>query len=292
MRGSCGSLPRVVTVTALALAALALFSVSFGQTSDSGAKTSAATSEERSATDTGTGVSYYEVSRKAEIAKHKTSEKGNLGSSEVFMSRDGEINDNVDLPTWKSPDKVVDRKQDMPKVKKIWHRVRQDPAVDREKYEINRAPYFMGRNSIPLSEAEQIVLDTPDLIKSKENPKLKMVSRTLGRGVINTFGGYLEIPRRVGITIKETDPVTGIVIGGIEGVGFGTARTCAGVFEVGRGAIDFVFFPFKTPEALDHRVMIYPENIVTEMWNDPVPILTEPHYNWQDPVIKTTGYQE
>jgi len=83
----------------------------------------------------------------------------------------------------------------------------------------------MGRNSIPLPDVEQIAKDTPGLIASKENPKLEMVCRTLGRGLVNTFGGFLEIPYRVRKQIRDTDPATGLVFGGVEGVAFGVVRT-------------------------------------------------------------------
>ncbi|MBN1868944.1 hypothetical protein JW916_16845 [Candidatus Sumerlaeota bacterium] len=273
MRRSRGSLPCAVAVAVLALVALLPLSVSFGQdASDSSSQK---------------GVVSYEVARKFVVEKPYRPEENELQPDNVFLSTSDQVDDKIDVPTWKSPDKVGDLKQDLPQVSKTWHRALQDPAIEREKFfDLNRPPYFMGRNSIPLSDVEQIVRDRPGEIRSKENPKLKMVTRTLARGVMNTFCGFGEIPYRMKKHIMETDAPTGLAYGATEGFAFGVARTCTGAFEICRGSIDLVLFPFKTPEKLDHRVIVYPENIVSKIWGDPPAFLAEHYYKGDEPFVR------
>jgi putative exosortase-associated protein (TIGR04073 family) len=68
-----------------------------------------------------------------------------------------------------------------------------------------------------------------------QNPPVK-----LGRGIINTLTGFLELPLKV-ITIskKEGYPV-GLTVGVAKGIGWGLYRTVVGLYEI-------VTFPIPAP---------------------------------------------
>jgi putative exosortase-associated protein (TIGR04073 family) len=53
----------------------------------------------------------------------------------------------------------------------------------------------------------------------------------LGRGVINTASGWLEIPNQAILSSQEYNPFVGITYGQAKGVGMGTYRTGVGVYD-------------------------------------------------------------
>lgn len=88
----------------------------------------------------------------------------------------------------------------------------------------------------------------------------------LGRGIVNVVTSWVEIPRHVADEWEQTDPATGIVLGTVKGVGWTVARALTGVYET-------VTFPFPVPA--DYEPMMQPEFVVTDVWGDPIPDLTE-----------------
>lgn len=72
----------------------------------------------------------------------------------------------------------------------------------------------------------------------------------LGRGIANTFTGWVEIPKRVYETSQESGVWKGISWGVVRGIGFGFVRTAAGLYEV-------VSFPVPAPA--DYQPVIRPE---------------------------------
>jgi len=84
----------------------------------------------------------------------------------------------------------------------------------------------------------------------------------LGRGIVNTFTGILEVPKRIAQVWRDTDPVTGAVVGTIEGLGWAVARTATGVFDV-------VTFPIPIPA--NYEPLMQPEYVMPEMWGATVP---------------------
>jgi putative exosortase-associated protein (TIGR04073 family) len=65
--------------------------------------------------------------------------------------------------------------------------------------------------------------------------------RKLSRGTINILTGWVEVPKNIAIRWKDSDPFSGFIWGGIEGIGWGFARTVGGVYEV-------ISFPFPYPD--------------------------------------------
>ncbi len=63
----------------------------------------------------------------------------------------------------------------------------------------------------------------------------------LGRGVVNTLTGWLEIPKGIVDESKASNVFTGLTVGTIKGLGLGLVRTGAGIYEA-------LTFPFPIPE--------------------------------------------
>ncbi|MFH0771474.1 MAG: exosortase system-associated protein, TIGR04073 family [Candidatus Omnitrophota bacterium] len=68
--------------------------------------------------------------------------------------------------------------------------------------------------------------------------------KKLGRGVVNTFTGWLEVPKGIVDETKASNVFTGLTVGTIKGFGMGLVRTGAGIYET-------VTFPFPIPEGYE-----------------------------------------
>ncbi|MCE5229151.1 exosortase system-associated protein, TIGR04073 family [bacterium] len=88
----------------------------------------------------------------------------------------------------------------------------------------------------------------------------------LGRGVVNVVTCWVEIPRSITIQWENTDPVSGLFVGGIEGIGWGFARFATGVYEV-------FTFPFPVPSGF--KPLIEPEFVITDIWGADIPYVTD-----------------
>ena len=95
----------------------------------------------------------------------------------------------------------------------------------------------------------------------------------LGRGLINVVTAVVEIPRQVSTEWTRTDPITGLVVGGVKGVAWGFTRFVTGLYETAT-------FPIPVPD--NYEVMLEPEFVVTDVWGDPIPGLTE--FSSNDPL--------
>lgn len=68
--------------------------------------------------------------------------------------------------------------------------------------------------------------------------------KKLGRGVVNTFTGWIEVPKGIVDESKESNVFTGLTVGTIKGFGLGLVRTGAGIYEA-------LTFPFPIPEGYE-----------------------------------------
>lgn len=74
----------------------------------------------------------------------------------------------------------------------------------------------------------------------------------LGRGVANTFTGWVELPKNIHSTSVEDNVFTGVTLGVAKGAGMTIVRTGAGIYEVAT-------FPFPVPQ--DYRPILEPEYV-------------------------------
>jgi len=109
----------------------------------------------------------------------------------------------------------------------------------------------------------------------EQTASAKMLHK-LGRGITNVFTCWVEVPRNIASEWQKTDPVTGFFMGTVEGLGWGFARFATGVY-------DTCTFPFPIPA--DYQAMMEPEFVITDIWGDPVPDLTE--FSSNDPKYPT-----
>ena len=84
----------------------------------------------------------------------------------------------------------------------------------------------------------------------------------LGRGVINMFTGWVEIPKRVIETSQASGAAAGWTWGLLRGFGHGFVRTAAGFYEV-------FTFPFPAPP--DYQPVIQPEFVFLQETTPPPP---------------------
>jgi len=76
--------------------------------------------------------------------------------------------------------------------------------------------------------------------------------KKLGRGIVNTFTGWLEIPKGIVDESKANNVFTGLTVGTIKGLGLGLVRTGAGIYET-------LTFPFPIPEG--YEPIVKPEYV-------------------------------
>lgn len=80
--------------------------------------------------------------------------------------------------------------------------------------------------------------------------------RKLGRGIVNSLTGVVEIPKKVILISKNDHLLLGLTWGWVKGAGVGLLRTVAGVYET-------VTFPIPAPA--DYEPIVHPE-FVFEEW--------------------------
>ena len=81
----------------------------------------------------------------------------------------------------------------------------------------------------------------------------------LGRGAVNLFTGWVEIPKRIQETSLVSGAWSGFTWGLLRGLGYGFIRTAAGGYEV-------ITFPFPAPP--DYEPVIQPEFVFTNESSD------------------------
>ncbi len=105
---------------------------------------------------------------------------------------------------------------------------------------------------------------------TRKRKDISLMMRKFGRGVMNVLVGWVEVPKNIAQMWKESDPFTGVVVGGCIGVGWGFARTVGGFYEI-------FSFPFPYPE--DYAPLIEPEFILTPLWGEAPPFMTDQPVN-------------
>ena len=81
----------------------------------------------------------------------------------------------------------------------------------------------------------------------------------LGRGAVNLFTGWVEIPKRIQETSLVSGAWSGFTWGLLRGLGYGFIRTAAGGYEI-------ITFPFPAPP--DYEPVIQPEYVFTDDSSD------------------------
>ncbi len=77
-------------------------------------------------------------------------------------------------------------------------------------------------------------------------------AKKLGRGLANILTGWIELPKNIYETSAETNPVAGLTIGLVKGLGMTIVRTGAGIY-------DTATFPFPLPQ--NYKPVLEPEYV-------------------------------
>lgn len=75
----------------------------------------------------------------------------------------------------------------------------------------------------------------------------------LGRGIVNTGTGWLEVPVRIGDAKQDGTAVLWLVTGAFEGIAYGLTRTFYGIWDI----VSFPIPPYDRP-------VLDPETLITE----------------------------
>jgi len=89
---------------------------------------------------------------------------------------------------------------------------------------------------------------------SAESTEAGKAFKKLTRGFVNIVTGWVELPKRIQQTSEESGALSGFTWGLLRGLGYGFARTAAGLYEL-------VTFPFPAPP--DYEPVIQPEYVFT-----------------------------
>ena len=103
-------------------------------------------------------------------------------------------------------------------------------------------------------------------MNDRDDTQFNQMLHKLGRGVVNIFTCWVEVPRSIASEWERTDPVTGLFTGTIKGFGWGFARLATGFYET---------FTFPVPVPAGYVAMMEPEFIILDTWGAGIPGLTE-----------------
>lgn len=80
--------------------------------------------------------------------------------------------------------------------------------------------------------------------------------KKLERGLVNIITGWVELPKNIYQTSKETNILAGVTIGLAKGLGMTVVRTGAGIY-------DTATFPFPLPK--EYKPLLEPEYVMQDV---------------------------
>lgn len=108
-----------------------------------------------------------------------------------------------------------------------------------------------------------VAAQTIDEDVARENSDINRMFHKLGRGFVNVFTGWIEVPKNIAADWRTSDPFTGTITGLFKGAAWGIARTFAGFYEI-------ISFPFPVPR--NYQPIMEPEFILPTVWGERLPI--------------------
>lgn len=109
----------------------------------------------------------------------------------------------------------------------------------------------------------------------RDETQIDHIAQKFGRGWVNIFTCWVEIPHSVAIEWTRTDPITGVFVGVPKGFVWGFTRFSSGLYDV---------FTFPLPMTTDYGPVLEPEFIITDTWGATIPgfndfTSNDPHYS-------------
>lgn len=105
-----------------------------------------------------------------------------------------------------------------------------------------------------------VMAEHPDDLYREQSDFGKMFHK-LGRGVVNVFTCWIEIPKNIAKEWSQYDPFTGFILGTCKGFAWGAGRLATGLY-------DTVTFPLPIPKG--YVPLIEPEFVLTDIWGESV----------------------
>ncbi|MGC8741304.1 MAG: exosortase system-associated protein, TIGR04073 family [Candidatus Sumerlaeaceae bacterium] len=96
----------------------------------------------------------------------------------------------------------------------------------------------------------------------REGSAFNKMQHKLGRGLANIFTGVIEVPKNISREWRKSDPVTGVIVGGVKGVGWAATRMVVGAYET-------VTFPIPVPA--NYEPLMEPETPLPSVWGEQLP---------------------
>lgn len=96
----------------------------------------------------------------------------------------------------------------------------------------------------------------------RENSAFGKMQDKLGRGIANILTGVVEVPKNISREWRKSDPITGLIVGGVKGVGYFGTRVVVGAYET-------VTFPIPVPA--NYEPLMFPPTPLPEVWGEQLP---------------------
>lgn len=96
----------------------------------------------------------------------------------------------------------------------------------------------------------------------RDNSAFGKMGEKLGRGLANILTGVVEIPKNISREWRRTDPGTGLIVGGVKGVGAFATRLAVGAYET-------ITFPIPVPA--NYEPLMYPPTPLPDVWGEQLP---------------------
>ena len=84
----------------------------------------------------------------------------------------------------------------------------------------------------------------------------------LGRGLANMATGFVEVPKNISREWRKSDPATGVIVGGVKGIGWGFTRFATGAYET---------FTFPVPAPANYEPLMYPATPLPDVGGEQLP---------------------
>jgi putative exosortase-associated protein (TIGR04073 family) len=105
--------------------------------------------------------------------------------------------------------------------------------------------------------------ETPPAAEAEAPAILQQIGAKLARGVTNFCLGWTELPKRIYLVTRDEGWLTGMLRGPVDGLGWFTARTIAGMYEV---------FTFPLPLPPHYQPLVTPDYV----WQQDQPAPAKP----------------
>ena len=116
----------------------------------------------------------------------------------------------------------------------------------------------MGRKSVAFGLAAALLVGISGPVFAEEGEQRetgKLIAEKLGRGIINTATGWVEIPKQIVQQKQETNGWDAATKGFAKGLVHAFARTAVGAYEI-------ITFPIPVPEG--YRPILTPEFVTSD----------------------------